>query len=340
MKALASQVLSDATVDRRAVLPLAGPFASARRPVDLSDTRADANHRSWPRDTAERAAIKAAVSIFPSDSVTRHRAGWRGMAAEMVTATRHGRIEFRFRAPVHLLVLLEAGARSDGLTFVEGLPAAALRDARHKLIFVPAGHEYVDWQVTRGFPRLAFFYFEPSMLPIDAGTPLSPRLFLDDAELLKTALKLKAAIESPHVHDRGYCEALGIILAHEVARLVEDTHSPERQVRGGLAGWQQQAVVKYIDARLAEHVSLAALAGLVRLSTFHFSRAFKQSFGVPPHRFYSNRRIERAKALLVDRETSVTEVGMTLGFSSPSSFTMAFRKVAGTTPSDYRRTAI
>jgi AraC family transcriptional regulator len=78
----------------------------------------------------------------------------------------------------------------------------------------------------------------------------------------------------------------------------------------------------------------------VRLSPFHFSRAFKQSFGVPPHRFHSHRRIERAKALLADRDMSVTRVGVVLGFSSSSSFTMAFRKVAGMTPSEYRRTAV
>jgi AraC family transcriptional regulator len=339
MKALATQALFGAPVDRGVVLPLARPFASARHPVAWSDGQPDADQYRWPSDPAERAAIKAAVSILPSECLVRRRAAWRGMAAETVAVARHGRIEFRFRAPVHLLVLLEAGARSDGLTFVEGLPAAALRDYQRKLIFVPAGHEYVDWQVTRCLPRVAFFYFEPGALPIEAGTSLSPRLFFDDAELWKTALKLKSAIDSQHGHDRDYCEALGIVLAHDLARLASDTRRPERQARGGLAGWQQQTVVKYIEERVAEHVPLATLAGLVRLSTYHFSRAFKQSFGVPPHRFHSNRRIERAKALLANRETSVTEVGMTLGFSSASSFTMAFRKVAGMTPSDYRRTA-
>jgi AraC family transcriptional regulator len=339
MKALANQAQSGAPVDRGAVLPLAGSFASARRPLAWSG-QLDADQYPWPSDPAEHPSIKAAVSIFPSAGVMRRRTGWRGMAAETVAVREHGRVEFRFRAPVHLLVLLEVGARSEGLTFVEGLPAAERRDYQRKLIFVPADHEYVDWQVTRCHPRVAFFYFEPGALPIDAGMSLSPRLFFDDARLWKTALKLKSAIDSPHADDRGYCEALGIVLAHDLARLASGAGGPERRARGGLAGWQQRTVVKYIEERLAEYVSVATLAALVRLSTCHFSRAFKQSFGVPPHCFHSKRRIERAKALLANRDMSVTEVGMTLGFSSAGSFTMAFRKMAGMTPSDYRRTAI
>jgi AraC family transcriptional regulator len=236
--------------------------------------------------------------------------------------------------------MLEAGARSDGLTFVEGLPAAGLRDYQRKLIFVPAGHEFVDWQTTRCLPQIAFFYFERDALPTDAATPVAPRLFFEDAELWKTALKLKSIVETSDAHDRNYCEALGVVLAHDLACLVSGGRRPERRARGGLAGWQQQTVVKYIDDRIAEHVPLATLAGLARLSTYHFSRAFKHSFGMPPHRFHSHRRIERAKALLTNRESSVTQVGMALGFSTASSFTMTFRKIAGMTPSDYRRTSI
>jgi AraC family transcriptional regulator len=79
------------------------------------------------------------------------------------------------------------------------------------------------------------------------------------------------------------------------------------------------------------------LAELVHLSPYHFSRVFKQSFSMPPHRYLTNRRIERAKSLLAARKLSVTEIGLNLGFSETSSFTSAFRKVTGETPTDYRR---
>jgi AraC family transcriptional regulator len=278
------------------------------------------------------------VEISPSEAVNRRVVAWNGMAAESVGVTQHGRIETRFRAPVHLLALFEAGERSDGDTFVESLPRSALRNYRRKLIFVPAGHEYYDRQETRTLPRAAYFYFDPAALPVDSdASSLTPRLFFEDAGLWDTAIKLKALIESPQAIDRLYCEALGVVLTHELLRLGLGARRVEPRVRGGLAAWQQRAVAGHIEEHLAEHISLASLAQLVRLSPYHFSRAFKQSFGMPPHRFHTHRRIERAKALLAKPTVSVTDVGIAIGFSGTSSFTTAFRKVTGFTPTDYHR---
>jgi AraC family transcriptional regulator len=59
---------------------------------------------------------------------------------------------------------------------------------------------------------------------------------------------------------------------------------------------------------------------------------------VPPHRYHNIRRIERAKMMLASSARSVTEIGMRLGFSETSSFSTAFRKAAGLTPTAYLRT--
>jgi AraC family transcriptional regulator len=64
---------------------------------------------------------------------------------------------------------------------------------------------------------------------------------------------------------------------------------------------------------------------------------FKQSFGLPPHRYLTSRRIEKAKHLLAKPALSVTRVAFDLGFSELSSFTTTFRKHVGLTPTDYRR---
>jgi AraC-like DNA-binding protein len=106
-------------------------------------------------------------------------------------------------------------------------------------------------------------------------------------------------------------------------------------VQGGLSSWQQKKLADFIEANLAEDVSLAQMAGLVGLSPYHFARAFKQSFGVPPHRYHVRRRMARAKALLAER--SVTEVALAVGFAETSSFSTAFRKTTGLAPSEYRR---
>jgi AraC family transcriptional regulator len=120
-------------------------------------------------------------------------------------------------------------------------------------------------------------------------------------------------------------------------RLNQGAPRVEAPVRGGLAGWQQRAVASYIEEHHAEQISLVTLAQLARLSPYHFSRAFKQSFGMPPHRFHTRRRIEHAKLLLAQPAASVTSVGFAIGFSETSSFSAAFRRTTGLTPTDYQR---
>jgi AraC family transcriptional regulator len=223
---------------------------------------------------------------------------------------------------------------------VEGLPRSARRDLKRKLTFVPAGHEYREWQDPRTLARMVFFYFDPDKMPLhsEGGAPeLAPRLFFEDTTLWDTALKLKALIESSGADNRLYFEALGTVLAHELVRLNAGAPRPGPQVRGGLAAWQQRTVAAHIEEHLSEQIPLTMLAQLVRLSPYYFCRAFKQSFGVSPHRYHNNQRIELAKTLLAKPDSSVTEVGLAVGFSETSSFTAAFRKTTGLTPTAYRR---
>jgi AraC family transcriptional regulator len=263
------------------------------------------------------------------------------MMAELVRPTRHNRVEFRYRGSSHLLVAYELGVRRQGQSFIDRMPHSTLRNLTRKLTFVPAGHDYFEWHELHTSARLLYVYLEPiradlQSVPNASSSTRNPLLFFDDATLWGTVFKLKGLIESANRENLSYFEALGAVLMHELARL-GSTGSGEAPARGGLAAWQQRLVASYIDQHLSEHISLATLAGLARLSPYHFSRAFKQSFGVPPHRYHTNRRIERAKALLERHTPSVTHIGMMLGFSETSSFTAAFRKATGLTPSRYHR---
>jgi AraC family transcriptional regulator len=96
-------------------------------------------------------------------------------------------------------------------------------------------------------------------------------------------------------------------------------------------------VAAYIEEHVADDIPLATLAELARLSPYHFCRSFKHSFGTPLHRYHANRRIERAKQLLTNRELPVTAIALDVGFSETSTFTAAFHGVNGQTPSRYRR---
>jgi AraC family transcriptional regulator len=281
------------------------------------------------------------VNIFPSNAIDRRAVSWNGGKAEVIQVTSRDRTEFSFRGPFHLLIAYEQGTRRDGETYVEGLPASKLREVRRRLTFVPAGHEFREWHEARAPGRIAYLYFDPANLLSASETgalaaPWAPLLFVEDLMVWEWAMKAAAIVESGSANPR-YCEALGTVLAHEIVRLNAEARQSNLPLRGGLAAWQQRIVTTHIEEHLAERISLAELAQLVRLSVYHFCRAFKKSFGVPPHRYHNVRRIQRAKLLLAEPGCSVTEIGLTVGFSETSSFTAAFRRMTGSTPTGYRR---
>ena len=282
------------------------------------------------------------VNIAPVNAVRRRSATWQGMAAELVQATSNERTEYRFRAPVHLLAVFEEASRDEGESYVEGLPRSTLRTMTRKITLVPAGHEYYEWHRPRTLSRLIYFYLDPAKLGVfsQIGLPdisLAPRLFFENTTLWESAIKLKRPLEQPAAENRLYFEALGQVLMHELVRLERGAPaSKDTQVRGGLAAYQQRLVSAYIEDNLEEQISIATLSGLAHLSPFHFCRAFKKSFGVPPHRYHTSRRIERAKEMLAKRTLSVTEIGLSVGFSETSSFCSAFRKATGLTPRGYQ----
>jgi AraC family transcriptional regulator len=282
------------------------------------------------------------VDYSPSEIVRRHSAAWPGLLVETVQVLRHTPFEYGFRAPCHLLITAELGERYDGETLVEGLPRSTLRDFTHKLTFVPAGHDFRGSQKPRALTRLTYFYIDPRGPLADPALRFSeiefkPRLFFYDRDLWETALKLRLQVENLGSMPRQYAEALGIALTHELVRINSGAAPHEPVSCGGLACWQQKRVAAYIEEHVADDIPLATLAALARLSPYHFSRSFKRSFGMPPHRFHANRRMERAKQLLANRELSVTAIALDVGFTETSTFTAAFHRMTGQTPSRYRR---
>jgi AraC family transcriptional regulator len=281
------------------------------------------------------------VALSPSRLLERKVADWRGLRAVAIKLTSRQPTEFNLTEQSHLLVALEHARRYDGETMVEGLPKSTRRDLTHKLTIIPSGCAFSGWMKPLESLQATLFYIDPSLLTVDAGrgvaaTEVRPRLFFDDDGIWQTVLKLKAQIGSADAGDRLYAEALGAVLAHEIMRL-DDGVPVLLPMRGGLAARQQRRIVEFIEEHLADDFPLATLANLAQLSTYHFARAFKRSFGIPPHRYRTNRRIERARALLADPKTSVADVAVEVGFSGASAFAATFRRTTGQTPTDYRR---
>ncbi len=293
-------------------------------------------------DTSAADACPSVVQMAPSDIARRQFTKWNGIGAESVELTRRERFEFGYEAPCHLVVMSERAERVEGETLIDGAPTSMLHALGRKLSLVPGGHQLRGWQTPRALNGVTFFYLNPRGPLLDpelhfAETELKPRLYFFDQAMWETALKLKTEAENPGRAQQSYAEALGIVLAHELLRLNSHTAPPSQYISGGLAGWQQKRLVDYIEEHLASDPSLPELAAVAGLSPYHFARMFKQSFGLPPHRYLTGRRIEKAKHLLAKPALSVTRVGFDLGFSELSSFSSTFRKHVGLTPTDYRR---
>jgi len=293
------------------------------------------------RQIAGREATHSSIELHPAD-VTRHRSmAWPNLKIQLIQATRCEPLRYEFDGACHLLIAYERGERSGGETLVQGLAPCSRRDLSGKLSFVPAGLRFLEQYTPRLLLRATIFYIDAESQSIgsdavDVALRATPRIFFEDGALWQTAQKLKSIVDNG-VTNVPYAQALGSTLIQELLYACRGGPRREPPMCGGLAGWQRRVATQYIEDHLAEAIPLKSLAELVGLSCFHFARAFKQSFGMPPHRFHLSRRVEHAKILLAIPSHSVTEIAFDLGYGSLSAFINIFSKLTGQTPTQYRR---
>ena len=91
-----------------------------------------------------------------------------------------------------------------------------------------------------------------------------------------------------------------------------------------------------MDAASHEAWPVQRLARVSHVSAAHFARAFKDAFGVPPHRYLLTRRIERATALLRDTDMPILDIALQTGWNSLGTFGRTFRDITGQSPSELR----
>jgi len=96
-------------------------------------------------------------------------------------------------------------------------------------------------------------------------------------------------------------------------------------------------VVDYIEASIGQDLQLAVLADVAAMSVYHFARRFKETVGVSPRAYVLSRRICRARRMLEDSRSELTDIAAACGFASQAHFTTAFQRDTGVTPGRYRR---
>jgi AraC-like DNA-binding protein len=104
-----------------------------------------------------------------------------------------------------------------------------------------------------------------------------------------------------------------------------------------LAPWQKRKVQRFIDEGLEGALPVEGLANLVSLSASYFCRAFKETFGEPPHAYIIKRRVERAKTLMLATSESLSQIALACGLVDQAHLCRCFRQVVGMTPGAWRR---
>ncbi len=110
--------------------------------------------------------------------------------------------------------------------------------------------------------------------------------------------------------------------------------------RGGEQGREYvEMATEYIRSHFQEDLSVAKLASFVGLNRSYLTTVFQNVLHLSPQQFLMRFRMARATQLLRESSLSVAEISRSCGYPDPLTFSKAFKRTVGTTPSQYRKTA-
>jgi AraC-like DNA-binding protein len=111
---------------------------------------------------------------------------------------------------------------------------------------------------------------------------------------------------------------------------------PREDYRGGFAPWQKRRALDYLEQNLSGNLRVNRLAAECGVSASHFCRCFRSAFGTSLHKFVVNKRIERARQLLLCSKLSIAEISIEVGFSDQAALSRTFAANVGAPPARWR----
>lgn len=133
-----------------------------------------------------------------------------------------------------------------------------------------------------------------------------------------------------------FVQGLAQSLTVHLLRSYSDAAGRPLRATAQLPAWRLRMAVDHMEAHLQQPFDLDRLADICGMSRFHFSRAFHNTTGSSPSRWFIRRRVELAKQMLREGDISIIEISLGVGYESPGHFAQVFRRETGMSPRAYR----
>lgn len=212
-------------------------------------------------------------------------------------------------------------------------------------ICVMPGSHVSDWDVDGEIRFMHLYFSEENLKGLaeriqDKGSDtieLQDLTFIDDPWVKNLCQQIVLPLNWNDSADQiALSSASDMLLVHMIKHYCSN-YGRLPEVKGGLAPYVQKQILEFIESHLDQPLTLQQLAQIAHLSEYHFARMFKVSFGMPPHQYVTERRLNQATRLLQSKQLSLSDIALRCGFSSQSHFSNRFKSHFKVTPAAFRK---
>jgi AraC family transcriptional regulator len=293
-------------------------------------------------DTPPALPIAIALNYRGGRAVRQLRKSWSGASASIAELSCEGNLHVDLGAETaRLSVVLEAVGGRFEVRAKNWRSQESSHPFGQPLSIITPGLEAHGCSTSMRFMRHLVLQFDLATLArmgddeIYLANDLKPRLMFFDARVMRLAHLIAEECAEDKPHSRLYGDNLSIALLLALSRL--GTGEAPSEPKGRLAAWQLCRVTEYFLAHLADDVALQTVSDLVGLSRSYFSRAFKMSTGLSPHRWLLQARVAKAQEMLLTSDLPLAQIAIDVGFADQAHFSRTFARAIGESPSAWKR---
>lgn len=157
-----------------------------------------------------------------------------------------------------------------------------------------------------------------------------------DLWALNIAQRITAELTERAVPNELYLDSLITLFGIHLLRTYTGRRKHSAPPKGGLSSDSARRVREYLNENFAQKVHVAELASIAGISPNHFIARFAGTFGIPPHQYLINLRLDFAEKLLVEGKLAIAEVAYLSGFSDQSHLATTMKRYRGKTATELR----